>query len=82
MHEKAKFICFIYMQPQKVKFKSVQINMKQVSYCCFGCCCFVLFPGGGGGDCFFGLFLVFTVTPGVMYEKYMIERKGTKQPPY
>ena len=71
------------MQPQKVKFKSVQIYMKQVSYCCFGCCCFVLFPGGGGGgDCFFGLFLVFTVTPGVIYEKNMIERKGTKQPPY
>ena len=32
MHEKAKFVCFIYMQPQKVKFKSIQINMKQVSY--------------------------------------------------
>ena len=32
MHEKAKFVCFNYMQPQKVKFKSVQINMKQVSY--------------------------------------------------
>ena len=32
MHEKAKFVCFIYMQPQKMKFKSVQINMKQVSY--------------------------------------------------
>ena len=32
MHEKAKFVCFIYMQSQKVKFKSVQINMKQVSY--------------------------------------------------
>ena len=32
MHEKAKLGCFIYMQPQKVKFKSVQINMKQVSY--------------------------------------------------
>ena len=32
MHEKAKFVCFIYMQPQKVKFKSVQINTKQVSY--------------------------------------------------
>ena len=32
MHEKAKFVCFIYMQPQKVKFKFVQINMKQVSY--------------------------------------------------
>ena len=32
MHEKAKFVCFIYMQSQKVKFKYVQINMKQVSY--------------------------------------------------
>ena len=32
MHEKAKFICFIYMHLQKVKFKSLQINMKQVSY--------------------------------------------------
>ena len=32
MHEKAKLVCFIYMQPQKVKFKSVQIYMKQVSY--------------------------------------------------
>ena len=32
MHEKAKFVCFIYIQPQKVKFKSVQINMKHVSY--------------------------------------------------
>ena len=32
MHEKANFVCFIYMQPQKMKFKSVQINMKQVSY--------------------------------------------------
>ena len=32
MHEKAKCVCFIYMQPQKVKFKSVQINMKQVSF--------------------------------------------------
>ena len=32
MHENAKFVCFIYMQPQKVKFKSVQINMKHVSY--------------------------------------------------
>ena len=32
MHEKAKFVCFIYMQPQKAKFKFVQINMKQVSY--------------------------------------------------
>ena len=32
MHEKAKFVSFIYMQPQKVNFKSVQINMKHVSY--------------------------------------------------
>ena len=32
MHEKAKFVCFNYMQPQKVKFKSVQINMKHVLY--------------------------------------------------
>ena len=32
MHGKAKFVCFNYMQPRKVKFKSVQINMKQVSY--------------------------------------------------
>ena len=31
MHEKAKRVCFIYMQPQKAKFKFVQINMKQVS---------------------------------------------------
>ena len=32
VHKEAKFVCFIYMQPQKVKFKYVQINMKQVSY--------------------------------------------------
>ena len=32
MHEKAKFVCFNFLQPQKVKFKSVQINMKHVSY--------------------------------------------------
>ena len=32
MHEKAKFVCFNYMHPQKVKFKFVQINMKHVSY--------------------------------------------------
>ena len=32
MHEKAKFVCFINMQPQKAKFKFVQINMKQISY--------------------------------------------------
>ena len=31
IHEKAKWVCFNYMQPQKVKFKSVEINMKQVS---------------------------------------------------
>ena len=29
---KVKFVCIIYMQPQKVKFKSGQINMKHVSY--------------------------------------------------
>ena len=32
MHEKAKIVCFNHMQPHKVKFKSVQINMKHVSY--------------------------------------------------
>ena len=32
IYEKAKLVCFIYTQPYKVKFKSVQINMKQVSY--------------------------------------------------
>ena len=32
IYEKAKFVYFIYMQLQKVKFTSVQINMKQVSY--------------------------------------------------
>ena len=32
MHEKVKLVCFNHMQPQKVKFKSVQINMKHVSY--------------------------------------------------
>ena len=32
MHEKAKCVRFIYMQPQKVKLKSVQINMIHVSY--------------------------------------------------
>ena len=32
MHEKAKYFCFDYMHAQKVKCKSVQINMKQVSY--------------------------------------------------
>ena len=29
---KSKFVCFNHMQPQKVKIKSVQLNMKQVSY--------------------------------------------------
>ena len=37
MHEKAKCVCFIFMQPQKVKFKSVQINIKKVSYSAFRC---------------------------------------------
>ena len=32
MHEKVKCVCFHDMQPQKLKFKSVQINMKHVSY--------------------------------------------------
>ena len=32
MYDKTTFLCFTYMQPQKLKFKSVQINMKQVSY--------------------------------------------------
>ena len=32
MYEKAKFVCFNYIQPQKVKLISVQINMKQVLY--------------------------------------------------
>ena len=26
MHEKAKFVLFIYMQPEKVEFKSVQTS--------------------------------------------------------
>ena len=29
---KIKFVCFIYVQRQELKFTSVQINMKQVSY--------------------------------------------------
>ena len=37
--KKAKFVCFNYVQPQKVKFKSDQINMKQVSYYCIECIC-------------------------------------------
>ena len=28
-YAKAEFVCFIYMQQQKVKFKFVQINVKQ-----------------------------------------------------
>ena len=32
MHEKAKFVRYIYIQRQKVEFKFVQINMKHVSY--------------------------------------------------
>ena len=32
MHEKVRCVCFNYMPPQKGKFKSVQINMKHVSY--------------------------------------------------
>ena len=32
MHEKIKFVCFNYMQPQKMKFKSVEMNMRQVSW--------------------------------------------------
>ena len=31
--EKAKFVCFIYMQHQKGKLRSVQIHMKLVSWC-------------------------------------------------
>ena len=31
MQKNAAFVCFIYMQPQKMKFKSVKINMKRVS---------------------------------------------------
>ena len=30
--KKQNLFCFISIQPQKVKFKYVQINMKQVSY--------------------------------------------------
>ena len=32
MQEKAKVVCSNYMQPQKVKLKSVQINMHYVLY--------------------------------------------------
>ena len=37
LYDKAKLVCFIYMQPQKVKFTCVQINIKQVSKLCLGC---------------------------------------------
>ena len=43
--EKAKCVCYIYMQLQKVKFKSVQINMKQVSYWHFCVTNFTFEPG-------------------------------------
>ena len=33
MYEKAKFVCLYLMPPQKIKFESVQINMKHVLYC-------------------------------------------------
>ena len=32
IYEKVKCVCFIYIQSQKGKFTSVQINCKQVSY--------------------------------------------------
>ena len=51
MQEKAKLVCFIYMQPLKVKFKSVQIYMKQVLYYNFK---FTLHHSGVGDyDCLF-----------------------------
>ena len=51
MHEKSKLVCFIYMQLQKVKFKSVQIIMKQISYYNFK---FTLhYSGVGDYDCLF-----------------------------
>ena len=31
MHEKAKIVCFIHMKPQKMKFKSVQINRSRTA---------------------------------------------------
>ena len=31
-YEKAECVCFVYMQQQKMKFKSVKMNMKQVLY--------------------------------------------------
>ena len=35
MYEKAKFACLYLMRPQKMKFESVQINMKHVLYLLF-----------------------------------------------
>ena len=32
MYAKAKFVCLYLMRPQKIKFESVQINMKHVLY--------------------------------------------------
>ena len=32
MYEKAKFVCLYVIRPQKMKFESVQINMKHVLY--------------------------------------------------
>ena len=32
MYEKEKFVCLYLMRPQKMKFESVQINMKHVLY--------------------------------------------------
>ena len=43
MHENAKFVCFIYMQPEKVKFKSVQVNMKHVLYATEQSWCYIKF---------------------------------------
>ena len=35
MYEKAKFVSLYLMRPQKMKFESVQINMKHVLYSLF-----------------------------------------------
>ena len=32
IYDKAKLVCFIHMHPEKMKFTSVQINKKHVSY--------------------------------------------------
>ena len=54
MHEKAKFVCFNYMQLQKLKFKSVQINMKHVSYIIHWQCTFI-------HSCFSVIFVCFFI---------------------